>query len=240
MEATIAVPRTQPAPEQPVGPWWQTATIVAIFLGLAAAGALFQRHASQAGAAPAPRSPMTLYLSVMAAEWALVYWIWKASVRHTGTALRELIGGRWTGWRDVARDAVLALALWLVWMLVLALWSRVLGEGKAASINAMLPRAPVEVILWLALSITAGICEETIFRGYLQRQFAALTHSVWLGLVLQAALFGVGHGYQGLGATLRIAVFGVLYGLMALQRRSLRPGILAHAWSDVASGIFRI
>ena len=94
----------------------------------------------------------------------------------------------------------------------------------------------MEISLWIALSISAGFCEELVFRGYLQRQFAALTGSNVIGLLLQAALFGVSHGYQGVAATVTIALFGVVYGSLALWRRSLRPGMIAHAWSDIWAG----
>jgi membrane protease YdiL (CAAX protease family) len=58
--------------------------------------------------------------------------------------------------------------------------------------------------------------------------------------VLQALLFGISHGYQGIEACVRIAVYGALFGLLALWRGSLRPGMMAHAGSDILSGIFRI
>jgi len=59
----------------------------------------------------------------------------------------------------------------------------------------------------------------------------------WL---LQAVLFGISHGYQGIEASVKIAVIGALYGLLALWRGSLRPGMMAHAGSDILSGIFGI
>jgi membrane protease YdiL (CAAX protease family) len=41
-------------------------------------------------------------------------------------------------------------------------------------------------------------------------------------------------------ACVKIAIFGMLYGLLALWRGSLRPGMIAHAGSDILSGIFGI
>jgi len=114
-----------------------------------------------------------------------------------------------------------------------ALW---LSPDHAKSIENLLPKGIMEITLWIALSISAGFCEELVFRGYLQRQFAALTRSNVTGLLLQATLFGVSHGYQGVAATVKIALFGIVYGFLALWRRSLRPGMIAHAWSDVWAG----
>ena len=112
--------------------------------------------------------------------------------------------------------------------------------ADAASIDTYLPQRAVEILLWIGVSISAGICEEFVFRGYFQKQFEAFAHTKWIALILQAVLFGISHGYQGVQACLQIAVFGALYGLLALWRKSLRPGMIAHAGSDILSGIFGI
>jgi membrane protease YdiL (CAAX protease family) len=50
---------------------------------------------------------------------------------------------------------------------------------------------------------------------------------------MQALLFGVSHGYQGLSSTVKITIYGGLFGLLAVWRRSLRPGIAAHVLTDI-------
>jgi hypothetical protein len=47
------------------------------------------------------------------------------------------------------------------------------------------------------VAITAGICEEIVYRGYLQRQLSAFTGSLPIAVCLQAAIFGAAHLYQG-------------------------------------------
>ncbi len=88
--------------------------------------------------------------------------------------------------------------------------------------------------------MSAGFAAELVFRGYLFTQFRALTRSTGLALVLQAVLFGVSHGYQGVRACATISLHGLFFGALALETRSLRPGMIAHAWTDVAAGLFRI
>ena len=61
----------------------------------------------------------------------------------------------------------------------------------------MLPQNTVEIVLWIFVSITAGICEEFTFRGYLQMQLSGLLKNATAGLVLQGIVFGVAHAYQG-------------------------------------------
>ena len=87
------------------------------------------------------------------------------------------------------------------------------------------------------MSLTAGFCEELIFRGYLQRQFAALTNSVWAAIVLQGLSFGAAHGYQGWKLMVVIAVYGSLFGVLVQWRRSLRPGMMTHFIQDGLWGV---
>lgn len=240
--ATITVtPGIESSGPKLIAPRWHTALFVALFLALTLSGALFQRAVhSQPGRLVQHPRVVPLYLSLIAMEWGLFFYVWKGGLRRSGTKLRELIGGRWQSPKDVIADAGLALGLWTVWMIVEKGWDRWLGPAHAASIQTLLPQRAGEILLWVGVSLSAGICEEVVFRGYFQRQFAIFTSSKWIALFLQAGLFGISHGYQGLEACVRIAIFGALYGLLALWRGSLRPGMIAHAGSDILSGIFGI
>jgi membrane protease YdiL (CAAX protease family) len=240
--ATIAVvPGIESSRPKLVAPPWHTALLVALFLALAFGGALFQREArSQPGRLLQHPDVLPLYLSLIAMEWGLFLYVWKGGLRRSRTTLRELIGGRWHSLKDVTVDASLALGVWTVWTIVEKGWDRWFGPAHAASIQTFLPQRAGEILLWVGVSVSAGVCEEIVFRGYFQRQFEALTRSRWIALFLQAALFGISHGYQGLEACVKISIFGALYGLLALWRGSLRPGMIAHGGSDILSGIFGI
>jgi membrane protease YdiL (CAAX protease family) len=87
------------------------------------------------------------------------------------------------------------------------------------------------------LSATAGICEEFIFRGYLQKQFQAITGSDAAAVALQAVLFGIAHSYQGVKSMVTITVYGALFGILAVYRKSLRPGMIQHAMQDSFAGL---
>jgi uncharacterized protein len=89
----------------------------------------------------------------------------------------------------------------------------------------------------LATSLTAGFCEELIYRGYLQLQFTVVTHTVTGGIILQAIVFALNHGYQGWRFILLIAVLATMLGLLAHWRRSMRAGMIAHALQDGVTGI---
>ncbi len=221
----------------PIATRRHTAILAGAFLVAAIAGAFFQARGSSASSGPSQHpNVVPLYVSLLALEWGLVYYVWRRGLRTSGTRFRDLIGGRWSHWKNVALDGALAVGTWLLWLGIQAGWDSWLGPGHERSVNAYLPRGFAEVPLWIALSLTAGFCEELVFRGYFQRQFTAFTRSRALGLLLQAVLFGVAHGYQGIAATIKITLFGALYGCLAMWRRSLRPGMVAHAWADIYSG----
>jgi len=99
--------------------------------------------------------------------------------------------------------------------------------------QGLLPQGTLESLVWIPLALSAGFCEELAFRGYLQKQFQAVAGSTALAVLFQAIVFGVGHLYEGVGAATRITLFGALFGLLAVWRQSLRPGMIAHAWSDI-------
>ena len=233
----IAMPNSTPETSL-IAPRWHTWLLAALFLALALSGALFQRHALTEPATVSQHHNMApLYLSLIVMEWGLVLYVWKGT-RRAGATLRGIIGGRWARPTDVIVDVAIGIGCWGIWRLVELIWNHWFGLSHPDSINAMLPRGAIETVLWIALSISAGFCEELTFRGYFLRQWSAMTHSRLLGLLLQAALFGIAHGYQGMGACLGIAAYGAGAGLLAIWRKSLRPGMVGHAWTDIASGLF--
>jgi len=91
-------------------------------------------------------------------------------------------------------------------------------------------------LIWIATSMTAGICEEMAFRGYLQRQLRALSGNVAVAVVGQGVVFGLVHAYQGWKNVVVICVLGALYGVLAAWRRNLRANIITHAWGDIWEG----
>lgn len=105
--------------------------------------------------------------------------------------------------------------------------------------NPLLPTLPVGALalaLWVGLSVSAGVCEEIVFRGYLQRQLTVITGRVRIAILAQAILFGIGHGYQGAVAVLSIVINGLVMGVLAAWRGNIRAGILEHVTWDILGG----
>lgn len=110
-------------------------------------------------------------------------------MHHRGGNLETLSGGRWTSWKSVATDVAIAVPFWVLWEGAGYVINRLLGPSSAKSLNSLLPHSCLEILIWIATSITAGICEEMAFRGYLQRQCHALTGSITLAVLAQGVVF---------------------------------------------------
>lgn len=173
-------------------------------------------------------------------ELVLLAYVWFLGIRHTGTKFRDVIGGRWENAKDVWLDIGIAFPFWLVVAFFLVLVSHVLGKNTEMTkvAQVIMPTGPLELAVWILLSISAGFCEEFVFRGYLQKQLFTFTGNIPAAIAGQALIFGVAHGYQGVKGMLTIAVYGALFGVLANMRKSLRPGIIQHVMQDSAAGIF--
>jgi len=176
------------------------------------------------------------YLIALAWEW-LMFALVVLGVRRAHVDLGTLIGPRWRSSRALLADVGIAAGFWICTALLLQLLSLLLRATSAGAIQAMLPRGAGQIALWVVLSVSAGICEEAVFRGYLQRQLIAVLRSGLAGILLAAVVFGFGHAYQGWRLAIVDGVYGALFGVLAYWRRSVRPGMIAHAWNDAFMGI---
>lgn len=218
---------------EPVAGAVHTFFLILIMAAVAVVG-YFSIHRS--GAVHHPHR-LLFYLTTMAWEWIMFGYIYWGLRRH-GKSFRNIAGKSWKSAPEFFLDIAIAFGFWIAAIFVLSLVSHVLhATGMAEAARRLAPQGLLESVLWVALSVTAGICEEMIFRGYLQRQFVAWTRSAPVGVILSAVLFGAGHIYQGPKATVVIAVYGLMFGILAEARQNLRPGMMAHAWHDTITGL---
>jgi membrane protease YdiL (CAAX protease family) len=235
--------RSNQRPE-PIASWGWLAGFLLIGAGMVILGILAQRTpaAGTAGSGQFASHSKTIpiYLSAIFMDWALLYYCW-AGVHRRGGSLWALSGGRWKSWKSVAIDLAIVVPFWFLWegSAYGAHWlltSRVSGSEGVKTVASLLPQSLLEVLLWIATSITAGICEEMAFRGFVQRQLHALSGNVVVAVVGQALVFGLFHSYQGWTNVAVISVLGVLYGALAAWRGNLRANIISHAVTDIWEG----
>jgi membrane protease YdiL (CAAX protease family) len=58
----------------------------------------------------------------------------------------------------------------------------------------------------IGVILSAGIVEEIVYRGYLQRLLIDCLDNVWLAIAIQAVVFALAHLYEGTGAVVTIAI----------------------------------
>jgi len=98
-----------------------------------------------------------------------------------------------------------------------------------------LPVTPTQRWLWVAVSISAGICEELLFRGfamrYLMQEPLALT--VVPAIIVASVAFGINHAYQGIAGILGTTILGAVFALLFLITGNLAAVIVVHALIDL-------
>jgi membrane protease YdiL (CAAX protease family) len=114
------------------------------------------------------------------------------------------------------------------------------GDGRHAdpgvhSTLALLPRTTGERRLFTVVGLTAGICEEWLYRGVFLAVVSAL-----LGappepvlVVVAAAAFGLAHAYQGVAGIVTTAVLGGVLAALYLDTGSLLLPVVLHAAIDL-------
>ncbi|WP_433351470.1 CPBP family intramembrane glutamic endopeptidase [Microtetraspora malaysiensis] len=188
-----------------------------------------------------PRALVRMFRHWIAESWALMAVALALAAMSPGVDLADLGLVVPSGGGSQVTGMVVGATLGLV---VLTLVFRLRAKsgrdipGQAA-FSAMLPRTTAERWAAAAMAVTAGICEEVLYRGFL----IALGVGV-LGLDVKVAagaalvIFVAGHWYQGWKGLLMVTLAG--YGLTALYlaQGSLLLPIVVHALVDLRGLVF--
>jgi hypothetical protein len=199
-----------------------------------------------------PGARRSFYRRLLVLEWGLALVTFVVWLAAPGVDAGQ-VGLRWPQqWPGPITLLVVVLVLAFVVVSTRALRSGALldadtepvrrrpGEGRHAeppghATLALLPRSPGERRLFTAVGVTAGVCEEWLYRGFFLAVVSALSGGLpaWVLVLAAAAAFGAAHAYQGRAG---VALTGVLGGVMAalyLQTGSLLLPVLLHATIDL-------
>lgn len=218
---------------RPVASLWHTAVVLTVIAALVFRGR-FQAELLRVMANP---DHIGLYKRIILSEWLTLALVLVGVWLH-GSSLLTVMGDRWRSVSQFLRDVGIALLFLVATIMFTSIVGSHGGAGDRTT-QFLLPQGRIEIALWVVLSITAGICEEAVYRGYLQKQFMALTRSVPAGIILSALAFGLAHSYQGFARASMISVMGAMGGVLAYWCRSVRPGMIAHALQDVLGAFIR-
>lgn len=148
------------------------------------------------------------------------------------TGIRELIASTASLWKfrrwpalgvfvvlNAIFSAYIAFTLWTN-----GSWYRIEGLG-----------AWQNIVMVTLLPLTAGFCEELIWRGYIVTQLEARGHKVWRAIVLSAISFALIHGITLPAKLMTTFCFGMVAGWYYARERNLVPLMFTHIVVDVWS-----
>lgn len=189
------------------------------------------------------RVKIAYYRTMVIVSWltsviALVAVGWRAILTfHLGAASPS-----WLPQRGAARTFVVGVLIGL--LLVVAL-SALQARRSAAVQNKMekaflrlsfiLPLTVTERTWWIFVSLTAGITEEILYRGFLiQYFFAAPLHiGLAVAVIVSSVIFGAAHLYQGVAGVIFAAILGFIFSVIFLMTGTLLVPMVLHALIDL-------
>jgi len=115
------------------------------------------------------------------------------------------------------------------------LWRQSVAQGDRR-LHLFSPQTRREKALWIAVSLMAGLGEETAYRGVLYVLLLTVTKSPWAAAILGAAIFALGHAVQSNRSIVIIFFFSLMFQALALWTGTLYVGMLTHFVYDVIAG----
>jgi uncharacterized protein len=185
------------------------------------------------------RERLSLYASTIAFQWfALAAVAWRAWAR--GLTLDQLgfvVHGRG---RILIASIVGAATLGGFQWLNLRRMGR--SSGKVREFvqilaERILPQSPSELPPYLGLALTAGLCEEFLYRGFAMAALAKAGLPPWSAVLLSSLLFSLAHLYQGRGGLLSTLVVGAVFGTARIAYDGIIPVMVWHFAVDAVAGV---
>ena len=137
------------------------------------------------------------------------------------------------GWKDVA----LGLATLLAFLAFMYPQWKKSAITKREKTYRRMPSSSAELPMWFAISLSAGIVEEIVYRGVLLQIIWYWTGNWWIAVLLCSLAFALGHSIQGLKSILIIFVMSIIFHGLVRYTGSLYIAMAVHAIYDAIAGL---
>jgi membrane protease YdiL (CAAX protease family) len=219
---------------------WDFALIL-LFLGVAVP-VLGRRRVRQLMQMPSTTKMdrISLYASTLAFQWiAAGVILWRTNAhqihaRQLGLAIPNAA---------LAVSSTVVLAALILLNQIMGLRRLVAQPEKVQGILPQLalklfPQDDVERLAFFALVTTVAVCEELIYRGFVQRVFQDWSRdSVVAAIISSAVFFALAHLYQGRRGLISTLTIGLLFSTIRAWTGSLLPCVVAHFVADITVGM---
>jgi uncharacterized protein len=182
---------------------------------------------------------LTLYASTIAFQWAMTALVaWRGWIHgYTAVQLGLAMPGRS---RLLIVGIVGAVAIATFQWLNLRRVGKIPIEKRGplvAIAQRIFPQTTVELLPYLALATTAGICEEFLYRGFTMAVLVRVGLPAWAVVLVSSVMFGLAHLYQGRGGLVGTLLVGTVLGMARIAYDSLVPVIFWHSALDMVAGV---
>lgn len=191
-----------------------------------------------------PAKKVKAYASTVVLLWLASFAVWSSErpgflyrARH-GDVVKGLTGNNF-----VVGCAIGVIAALLVQAVLIRKKPKLAAAAKKQmkKFDFFLPFTARERAWFAVVSVTAGICEETLYRGFLFHYFRDVWHlGLLLAVVASSVVFGLAHGYQGISGMVGTGVIGGVLALIYLAAGSLLAPMIFHALIDLRILIFPV
>ncbi len=100
----------------------------------------------------------------------------------------------------------------------------------------LMPRTLVEALAFSALAVTAAVCEEFIYRGFVYAVLQSTTGSVTVAIIASSALFSLAHLYQGRKGLVSTFILGLAFAISRWATGNLIAATVTHLVVDLLAG----
>jgi len=203
------------------------------------AGFIGFRRLQKRAAAGATINRGDLYRNTAINHWILFFvtlLLWSNAARPWSALGIEVSIDRWF---------IAALALTVVGIVVLLLQIRQLAtieqkdlaqlRAQFGKLALIIPQNGNELSRFYLLSITAGIVEEILWRGFLI-WYLSQAMPLWTAALVSSIGFGLAHAYQGAAQLPKVTLVGAAFAGLYLLSGSIWLPMLLHAAVDILQG----
>ena len=100
----------------------------------------------------------------------------------------------------------------------------------------LMPRTLIEALAFSALAVTAAVCEEFIYRGFVYAALQLTTGSATVAIVASSALFSLAHLYQGRKGLVSTFILGLAFAISRWATGNLIAATVTHLAVDLLAG----
>ena len=105
-------------------------------------------------------------------------------------------------------------------------------------LRQLIPRSQTEKATFGLVSLSAGLGEEVVYRGYLIVVLGSLFSDIWWAAAVSSMAFSVLHAYQGTMGIVRSGVLGFVFSAAFITGGSIWPLVIVHTGVDLVSGLW--